>query len=77
MNENTAFDATAIMDMDAQKEEELMNTIKMEPIIETTIIDEDPSLIKKQKRVKVTDCFLIALIVILSALFIMVVFKVR
>ena len=77
MNENTAFDATAIMDMDAQKEEELMNTIKMEPIIETTIIDEDPSIIKKQKRVRVTDFFLIALIIILSVLFLMVVFKVR
>ena len=72
MNENTALNPSAIVD-----EEELMNTIKMEPIIETTIIDEDPSLIKKQKRVKVTDCFLIALIIILSFLFLMVVFKVR
>ncbi len=72
MNENTALNPSAIVD-----EEELMNTIKMEPIIETTIIDEDPSIIKKQKRVRVTDFFLIALIIILSVLFLMVVFKVR
>jgi len=72
MNENTALNPSAVVD-----EEELMNTIKMEPIIETTIIDEDPSIIKKQKRVRVTDFFLIALIIILSVLFLMVVFKVR
>ena len=74
MDNSTAFDPTNVMDMD---EEELMNTIKMEPIIETTIIDEDPSLIQKQKKMRITDYFLISLIVILSALFIMVVFKVR
>ena len=72
MNENTALNPSAVVD-----EEELMNTIKMEPIIETTIIDEDPSIIKKQKRVRLTDFFLIALIIILSVLFLMVVFKVR
>ena len=74
MDNSTAFDPTNVMDMD---EEELMNTIKMEPIIETTIIDEDPSLIQKQKKMRITDYFLISLIVILSALFVMVVFKVR
>ena len=74
MDNSTAFDPTNVMDMD---EEELMNTIKMEPIIGTTIIDEDPSLIQKQKKMRITDYFLISLIVILSALFIMVVFKVR
>ena len=74
MNESTAFDTAAIVDID---EEELMNTIKMEPIIETTIIDEDPSIIKKEKKMRVTDYFLIVLIALLSALFLIVVFKVR
>ena len=41
MNENTLFETTAIIDIDEQirKEEELLNTIKMEPILGTTEIE--------------------------------------
>ena len=54
MNEDTLFQTTAIIDIDEQmrKEEELINTIKMEPILETTEIDEEPVLVKKQKRIR-------------------------
>ena len=43
MNEDALFETTAIIDIDEQirKQEELLNTIKMEPILEKTIIDED------------------------------------
>lgn len=72
------FQTTAIIDIDEEirKQEELLNTIKMEPILETTEIEEEESVIKKRKRVRVTDYFLISMIVILSVVFMMVVFKV-
>ena len=78
MEENTMFQTTAIIDIDEEirKQEELLNTIKMEPILETTEIEEEESVIKKRKRVRVTDYFLISMIVILSVVFMMVVFKV-
>ena len=73
------FETTAIIDIDEQirKEEELLNTIKMEPILEKTIIDEEPELTKKKNRIKVTDYFLLSLIFILSAVFVFVLFQVR
>ena len=79
MNEDTMFNTTAIIDIDEQirKEEELLNTIKMEPILETTEIPEEESLIKKQKRIRITDYFLLSMIVVLSVVFIMVIFKVK
>ena len=79
MKEDTLFQTTAIIDIDEQmrKEEELMNTIRMEPILEKTVIEEEPVVVKKKKMIKVTDYFLITLIVILSAAFLMVVLKVR
>lgn len=79
MNDDTMYETTAIIDIDEQirKEEELMNTIKMEPILETTVIDEEPNVTKKRKRMQLTDYFLISLIVILSVVFIAVVVKVR
>ncbi len=78
MNENTMYETTAIIDIDEKlrKEEELMNTIKMEPILATTEIEEEESVIKKKKRIRLTDYFLISMIVILSVVFILVVFKV-
>ena len=78
MNEDTLFETTAIIDIDEQlkKEEELLNTIKMEPLIEKTEIPEEESVIKKQKRIRVTDYFLLSMIVILSVVFIMVILKV-
>lgn len=79
MKEDTMLETTAIIDIDEQmrKEEELMNTIRMEPILEKTIIEEEALVVKKKKMMKVTDYFLIALIVILSAAFLMVILKIR
>ena len=79
MNDDTMFQTTAIIDIDEQirKEEELMNTIRMEPILEKTIIEEEPIIVKKKKMMRLTDYFLITLIVILSAAFLMVILKVR
>ncbi len=78
MNDDTMFQTTAIIDIDEQikKQEELLNTIKMEPILETTEIPEEESVTKKQKRIKITDYFLLSMIVILSVVFIMVILKV-
>ena len=78
MNEDTLFETTAIIDIDEQmkKEEELLNTIKMEPILSTTEIEEEPVLIKKQKRIKFIDYLLISLIAIISVVFLLVVLKV-
>ena len=79
MNENTLFETTAIIDIDEQirKEEELLNTIKMEPILGTTEIEEEEVVVQKKRRIRVTDYFLMALILILSVVFIIVILKVR
>ncbi|MBR4178241.1 MAG: hypothetical protein IKR57_02695 [Bacilli bacterium] len=78
MTEETMYQTTAIIDIDEEirKQEELLNTIKMEPILETTEIEEEESVTKKRRRVRVTDYFLVSMIVILSVVFAMVVFKV-
>ena len=54
MNEEAMFQTTAIIDIDEElkREEELLNTIKMEPILQTTEIEEEESIIKK-KRIKI------------------------
>ncbi len=79
MNEDTMFQTTAIIDIDEQmkKEEELFNTIKMEPILETTEIEEEETIVKKKKRIRFTDYCLISMIVVLSVLFVMVILKVK
>lgn len=79
MNENTLFETTAIIDIDEQirKEEELLNTIKMEPILGTTEIEEEETVVQKKKRIRITDYFLMVLILILAVLFIIVILKVR
>ena len=78
MNEEALFETTAIIDIDEQirKEEELLNTIKMEPIFEKTEIEEEPVVIQKQKRIKLIDYILITLIAIISIVFLLVVLKV-
>ena len=77
MNEEALFQTTAIIDIDEEmrKEEELLNTIKMEPILETTEIEEEPVSIKKQKRVRFIDYVLMTLIAIISIVFLFVVIK--
>ncbi len=79
MNNDTMFETTAIIDIDEQikKEEELLNTIKMEPIIEKTVIEEEPVVTKKRKMMKITDYCLLSLIVVLSVVFILVIINVR
>ena len=75
---NNNFQTTAIIDIDEQikKQEELLNIIKMEPILEKTIIQEEPLITMKRKRANVTDYILIVMIVALSALFVGVILKV-
>ena len=79
MDNEAMFQTTAIIDIDEQirKEEELLNTIKMEPIIEKTDIEEEPVIAKKKKMMKITDYCLLSLIVVLSVVFILVIINVR
>ena len=79
MDNDAMFETTAIIDIDEQirKEEELLNTIKMEPIIEKTVIEEEPVIAKKKKMMKITDYCLLSLIVVLSVVFILVIINVR
>ena len=79
MDNEAMFQTTAIIDIDEQikKQEELLNTIKMEPIIEKTVIEEEPVVIKKRKMMRITDYCLLSLIVVLSIVFILVIIKVR
>ena len=59
------------------KEEEILNTIKMEPILEKTEIKEEPEVIKKKKMMKATDYILLALIVIILVIFVLVIIKLK
>ena len=85
MKETVGFETTAIIDIDEQirkreealKEEELLNTIKMEPILERTVIEEEEHVTKKKKMMRVTDYMLLSLIVTISSVFIYVIFTVR
>ena len=79
MDNEAMFQTTAIIDIDEQirKEEELLNTIKMEPTIEKTVIEEEPVVTKKRKMMKITDYCLLSLIVVLSIVFILVIINVR
>ena len=79
MKEDTMFQTTAIIDIDEEmrKEEEIFNTIKMEPLLETTEIEEEETIVKKKKRIRFTDYCLISMIVVLSVVFVVVVLKVK
>lgn len=85
MKDTLGFETTAIIDIDEQirkreealKEEELLNTIKMEPILERTVIEEEEHVTKKKKMMRVTDYMLLSLIVTISSVFIYVIFTVR
>ena len=78
MNEEAMLNTTAIIDIDEElkKQEELFNTIKMEPILETTEIEEEDTIVQKKKRIRFTDYCLMSMIVVLSVVFIMVIFNV-
>lgn len=85
MKDTVGFETTAIIDIDEQirkreealKEEELLNTIKMEPILERTVIEEEEHVTKKKKMMRVTDYMLLSLIVTISSVFIYVIFTIR
>lgn len=76
MDKDKLFETTAIIDIDQEmaKDEELFNTIKMEPILEKTEIEEEETIVRKKKRIKITDYCLMSMIVVLSVVFVMVVF---
>ncbi len=78
MREEAMYQTTAIIDIDEElkRQEELINTIKMEPILETTEIEEEETIIQKKKRIRFTDYCLMSMIVVLSVVFIMVIFNV-
>ncbi len=79
MNENTLLQSTNIIGVDEEtkKEQELLNTIRMEPILEKTVMEEEPELAKKKKKIKAIDYILMTLIVLVSVAFVMVILKVR
>ena len=85
MKDTVGFETTAIIDIDEQirkreealKEEELINTIKIQPILERTVIEEEEHVTKKKKMMRVTDYMLLSLIVTISSVFIYVIFTVR
>ncbi len=78
MNDNSFYQTTSIIDIDEQmkKQEELLNTIRMEPILEKTIIQEEPLVTIKRKRATFTDYVLVFMIVVLSVAFVGVILKV-
>ena len=60
MNNEAQFETTAIIDIDAElkeqeKQKELLNTIKMEPILEKTVMEEETPVTKKKKMMEITD----------------------
>lgn len=65
------------MSAEELKEEELMNTIKMEPILEKTLILDEPLIKQKEKRIKITDYVLVGLISIVAITFILVLLKLK
>lgn len=77
MEENVLQPNTLSLEEQLKKEEELLNTIKMEPILEKTVIEEEESVTHQRKMMRLTDYFLLALIVILSIVFITVLITVR
>ena len=77
MEENVLKPNTLSLEEQLRKEEELLNTIKMEPILEKTVMEEEESVTHQRKMMKLTDYFLLALIVILSIVFITVLITVR
>ena len=82
MNNEAQFETTAIIDIDEQireqeKQKELLNTIKMEPILETTVMEEETMVTKKMKMMEITDYILLGLIITFIIIFILVLFKLK
>lgn len=82
MNSEAQFETTAIIDIDAElkeqeKQKELLNTIKMEPILEKTVMEEETPVTKKKKMMEITDYILLSLIVAFIIIFVLVLFKLK
>lgn len=82
MNNKAQFETTAIIDIDAElreqeKQKELLNTIKMEPILEKTVMEEETPVTKKKKMMEITDYILLSLIVAFIIIFVLVLFKLK
>lgn len=82
MNNEAQFETTAIIDIDAElreqeKQKELLNTIKMEPILEKTVMVEETPVTKKKKMMEITDYILLFLIVAFIIIFVLVLFKLK
>lgn len=82
MNNEAHFETTAIIDIDAElkeqeKQKELLNTIKMEPILEKTVMEEETPVTKKKKMMEITDYILLFLIVAFIIIFVLVLFKLK
>ena len=75
MNENVSTNGMSMVNINSQnimteeerKEEELRQTIKMEPILATTELQEDEVVEKQKNKIKAKDIFLIILIIGLLA----------
>ena len=82
MNNEAQFETTAIIDIDAElkeqeKQKELLNTIKMEPILEKTVMEQETPVTKKKKMMEITDYILLSLIVAFIIIFVLVLFKLK
>lgn len=78
MNNEAQFETTAIIDIDEQiKQQELLNTIKMEPILEKTVMEEEQIVTKKMKMMEITDYILLFLIIAFIIIFVIVLFKLK
>lgn len=82
MNNEAQFETTAIIDIDAElkeqeKQKELLNTIKIEPILEKTVMEEETPVTKKKKMMEITDYILLSLIVAFIIIFVLVLFKLK
>ena len=80
MNNEAQFETTAIIDIELkeqEKQKELLNTIKMEPILEKTVMEEETPVTKKKKMMEITDYILLSLIVAFIIIFVLVLFKLK
>ena len=74
MDNNTNMNNTNTALTEEQKEEELIQTIKMEPILETTELKED-AVDNEKKKIKATNILLIILALVLVGVLAFVLYK--
>jgi F0F1-type ATP synthase assembly protein I len=74
MDNNTNMNNTNTALTEEEREEELIKTIKMEPILETTELKED-AVDNEKKKIKATNILLIILALILVGVLAFVLYK--